>query len=203
MYTEVPLQWVAIALGAFVIFTRAPGLIWTGAFRRFWLALPRSKAAGYLLMGIAMAWCATAIYLTGFMDAHEWENSRGLGVLVYKLLLLLRAGQFSVWVFFAAIYALIVWWLNEFLAVRGMALIALLVARVILDAAFDVETEARLVMTATAYVMVVAGMWLTISPWRLRDVLEYTLANDQRCRAFCGAGVAFGVVLVALGIWVY
>jgi hypothetical protein len=100
-------------------------------------------------------------------------------------------------------YALIVWWLTEFLAVRGMALLALLSARLILDAAFDVETAARLVMTVTAYGMVVAGMWLTISPWRWRDALQFMLANDRRCRLVCAAAVAFGIVLVALGIWVY
>ncbi len=203
MYTEVSLQWVTIALGAFVIAARLPGLIWTEAFRRFWLKIPRSKPAGYLLMGIAIGWCATVIYLHGFMDVHEWRDARGLGAIVRAFLELLQAGRFTVWILFGAIYALIVWLLDEFLAVRGLALIALLVARVILDAAFGIETHARLVMTVTAYLMVIAGMWLTIAPWRLRDVLEYTLATDPRCRALCGAGVAFGAVLVALGIWVY
>lgn len=203
MYTEVSLQWVAIALGAFAIASRLPGLIWTEAFRRFWLKLPRSKPAGYLLMGVAIGWCALIVYLHGFMDVTEWRDARGLGVAVRVFLELLQAGRITVWIFFGAIYALIVWLLDEFLAVRGLALILLLVARVILDSAFDVETNARLVMTVTAYAMVIAGMWLTIAPWRFRDAMECVMANNERCRAACGAGVAFGAVLVALGIWVY
>jgi hypothetical protein len=203
MYTEIPLQWVAIVFGVYIVVTRLPGLIWTESFRRLLMKLPRSKPAGYLLMGVAIGWCAVVVYLYGFMDVHEWRDARGLGAVVGAFLELLQAGRFSVWIFFGAMYALIVWLLDEFLAVRAMALIALLVARVILDAAYDVETNARLVMTVVAYLMVVAGMWLIIAPWRFRDALEYMLANNQRCRLACGAGVAFGILLVALGVWVY
>jgi hypothetical protein len=203
MYTNIPLSTVAIILGLLVFLTRLPGVVYPEAFRKFWLAIPRSKPAGYLLMGLAIGWCATVVYLTGFMDVSEWKSDQWWEAFIRSLLLLLQAGRPSVWIVFGVIYFLIVWLLDDFLAVRGLALLSLLVARVMLDAAFVVETRARLVMVVIAYLMVVAGMWFTIAPYRFRDLLGIVLANNRRCRWLCGAGAASGILLVMLGIWVY
>lgn len=203
MYTDVHLNLVAIVLGLFIFFTRLPGVLFPEPFRKFWLAVPRSQTAGYILIGLGIAWCAAAIYMTGFMDITEWQNARGFGEVVRFALELLQKGRLSVWLVFGCIYFLVILLLDDFLAVRGIALLLLLVARVILDAAFVVETPARLVMTVTAYIMVAAGIWFTIAPHRFRDLLGFFLANNQRCRWGCAVGTAFGVLLVALGIWVY
>jgi hypothetical protein len=54
-----------------------------------------------------------------------------------------------------------------------------------------------------AYVLVLGGMWLTISPWRLRDFLNWATATDQRVRVGCGLRLAFGLFVVALGLAVF
>jgi hypothetical protein len=61
----------------------------------------------------------------------------------------------------------------------------------------------RWIIAALAYVWVLAGMWLTISPWRLRDFLEWHNRTDSRIRAFAGGRLVLAVVLVVLGLTVF
>jgi len=49
-----------------------------------------------------------------------------------------------------------------------------------------------LVIQIWAYVMVIAGMWFTISPWRLRDMIEWATANQKRTKLGSGIRLAFG-----------
>jgi hypothetical protein len=61
-------------------------------------------------------------------------------------------------------------------------------------------TNWTLVIQTWAYVLVVAGIWLTISPWRLRDLLNWATANDTRVRVGSGIRLAFGLFIAALGL---
>jgi len=54
-----------------------------------------------------------------------------------------------------------------------------------------------------AYLLVIAGMWFTISPWRLRDIINWSTANEQRIRLLAGIRFAFGILLIVLGVTVY
>ena len=47
--------------------------------------------------------------------------------------------------------------------------------------------------------MVVAGIWFTVSPWRLRDMLNWDTANEQRIKLSCGLRLAFGLFVAVLG----
>lgn len=92
---------------------------------------------------------------------------------------------------------------RDFLAVRGLAVMLLLCAKLITDVARMVETDWRLVLVALAYVWVFVGMWFTISPWRLRDLIEWGTASESRTRLFSGLRLAFGVVMLVLAMTVY
>jgi len=46
-------------------------------------------------------------------------------------------------------------------------------------------------------------MWFTISPWRLRDLIEWGTASEARTRLFSGLRLAFGVFMLALAVTVY
>jgi hypothetical protein len=71
------------------------------------------------------------------------------------------------------------------------------------DTARWVDTPWRLVISALAYAWVIVGMWLTVSPWRLRDVANWLTASENRIRLFTGARVAFGVFVLLLGLTVF
>ena len=56
------------------------------------------------------------------------------------------------------------------------------------------------VIQTWAYVLVVAGIWLTLYPWRLRDLLNWATATEDRVRFGSAARLAFGLFVAALGL---
>jgi hypothetical protein len=94
---------------------------------------------------------------------------------------------------------------HDFLAVRGLAVLLLLLAKLMVDTgrAHLGDSSWVLVIQAWAYVLVIAGIWLTISPWRLRDWIVWSTANDNRIRNGAVARLAFGVFVLALGAVVF
>ena len=48
--------------------------------------------------------------------------------------------------------------------------------------------------------LVVAGIYFTIAPWRLRDLLEFATANETRVRISSGVRLAFALFIVLLGL---
>jgi hypothetical protein len=92
---------------------------------------------------------------------------------------------------------------RDFLPVRGLAVLFLLLAKLIVDTARWVDTEWRLVVVTWAYVLILAGMWFTISPWRLRDLINWATANEQRTRMLSVLRLAFALVILVLGLTVY
>jgi hypothetical protein len=49
-------------------------------------------------------------------------------------------------------------------------------------------------------VLVIAGIWLTVSPWRLRDLLNWATANETRVRVGSAIRLAFGLFVAVLGL---
>ena len=48
-----------------------------------------------------------------------------------------------------------------------------------------------------------AGIWFTITPWRMRDLLNWATANEARVRLGSGLRLAFALFVVALGLTVF
>jgi hypothetical protein len=183
MYDYVPLKPVAIALGAAIIVFRAPGLINPDAYRRLARKFPRAVWPGILFLTISLVWCLAIV-----------SQARDDGMAVPKN---------YVYVFLVGTYVGLIALKFDFLAVRGMAILLLMLAKVVVDSANQLETPWRLVMTVIAYLWAVAGMWFTVSPYRMRDMIDWATATNGRCRALCAAGCGFGALLIALGLFVY
>jgi hypothetical protein len=62
------------------------------------------------------------------------------------------------------------------------------------------ESPFVLVIQAWAYVLVVAGIWFTVTPWKLRDVVEFGTATETRIRVGSGLRLAFALFIVVLGL---
>jgi hypothetical protein len=65
------------------------------------------------------------------------------------------------------------------------------------------QTALVLVIQTWAYILVVAGIWLTVSPWRLRDLLYWATATEKRIKIGCGVRLAFGLFVAVLGFAVF
>jgi multisubunit Na+/H+ antiporter MnhB subunit len=79
----------------------------------------------------------------------------------------------------------------------------LLFGKLMVDSARWVDSDWRLVMVVWAYVLIIVGMWLTVSPWRMRDFIEYNTATPQRTRVLSAMRLAFGVFVAVLGFVVF
>jgi hypothetical protein len=88
---------------------------------------------------------------------------------------------------------------RDFLAVRGLAVCLLLLAWFTLNRTRWAEPPAKLLLVVWAYTWVIAGMWLTISPWRLRDFLNWWTAHPNRLRIGAALQLALGVAVLVLG----
>ena len=183
MYYLVPLKPIAIAIGAAIVATRLPAVLKPQSFRDWARKFPRAVWPGIVFLTISLVWCLFIV-----------NNAREDGMAVPKNV---------VYVFLVGVYAGLIALKFDFLAVRGLAILLMLLAKVVVDSANLIETPWRLVMTVLAYAWAIAGMWFTVSPYRMRDLIEWSTATDGRLRALAAAGCAFGAFLIGLGVFVY
>ena len=159
------------------------GLLNPAAFAAGVRKFPRSLACGVVLMLLGTGWFVWYLNQEAIADFAA-----------YKPLLL--AG-------FAAVGVASCFFVQDFLAVRGLAVVALLLAKLMVDTARWAETDWRLVVVTWAYLLVAAGIWFTIYPWHLRDILNWATANEKRVRIGSALRMAFGLFVALLGFTVY
>ena len=159
------------------------GLLKPARFREAVRRFPRSEPWGYGLTLLGTVWFLWNLNQENISDFAAYKKAMLIG--------------------FAALGVATCIYVRDFLAVRGLAIVFLLLAKLMVDTARWEDTEWRLVIVTWAYLLVAAGMWFTISPWRLRDFLNWGTATDQRIRVGCGLRLAFGLFILALGLVVF
>ncbi len=181
----ISLSLLAIVLGLGLGLPQIYGLANPGAFGAAVRKFPRSLPWGYALMLLGTGWFLFNLSQESIADFAAWKNLLFLG--------------------FAAVGIGSCFYVQDFLAVRGLAVVLLLLAKLMVDTGRPHLTQTSLVLLVQvwAYLLVVAGIWLTISPWRLRDLLNWTTATDQRIKVGCGIRLAFGLLIAGLGFTVF
>lgn len=174
------LSQLAVLLGVGLAVPQVWQLTKPDGWRRWSAGFPRSQPLGWLLMAVATAWFLWHVQHETLADFTRYKPY-------------LMAG-------FASIGLLTCVYVNDFLAARGLALVLLLLAKLMVDTARWHDSEWRWVVSGLAYVWVFFGMWLTISPWRLRDFFEWHNRTDERIRALAAGRLGLAVVLVLLGL---
>jgi hypothetical protein len=173
---------LAIVLGLGMALPQIYGLFNPAAFASAVRKFPRSVPCGWVLMLLGTAWFLYNLNQESISDFASWKN--GLMAL------------------FAAVGIGACFFVQDFLAVRGLAVVLLLLGKLMVDTGRTrlADDSWVLVIQIWAYVLVAAGMWWTVSPWRLRDLLNWATANEQRVRGGCAVRLAFGLFVAALGI---
>lgn len=151
----------------------------SAAFRKF----PRSEAWGYLLMAIGAGWF---LYRLNQEAIAEFA--------AYKTYMLLGFGGVAL----AACF-----FVPDYLAVRGLCITMLMLSAYVLSRTRFVDTPWRLVLVIAAYVWIIKAMWWMVSPWRMRDLIQWATATPQRLRQIAIARLAFAVLVIVLGVTVY
>jgi hypothetical protein len=177
------LSMLSILLGLGLAAPQVYGLMNPQGLRRAARAFPRSVPLGWALMALGTAW---------FLFNLNKENISDFAA--YKPYLLAGFAMLGVG---CCVYA------QDYLAVRGLSVVLLLLAKLTIDTARWADTPWRLVLISWAYLWVVAGIWFTTSPWRLRDLLYWATDTDTRIRIGSGVRLAFSLLVIALGLTVF
>ena len=178
------LSTLAIVLGLGMGLPQIYGLVkpteFGAAVRRF----PRSLSWGFLLMILGTAWFLYNLSQESISDFASYKS------VLYLLFAAVGIGS--------CIYV------QDFLAVRGLAVVFLLLAKLMVDTGRPhLDSAWVLVFQVWAYVLVIIGIWLTLSPWRLRDFLTWATATQQRIKIGCTVRLAFGLFMAILGFVKY
>jgi hypothetical protein len=148
------------------------------AVRKF----PRSLPIGCLLMLLGTLWFVWNVSIEPVSDFTAYKPAMMIG--------------------FGMVGVLCCFFVQDFLAVRGLAVLMLLLAKLMVDTGRPHlgETSWVLVIQVWAYVFIVAGIWFTITPWRLRNFLNWMTATEERIRIGCYLRLAFALFVVILGL---
>jgi hypothetical protein len=176
------LSLLSILLGAGLSVPQIYGLArpqgFAAAARRF----PRNYPLGVLLMLLATGWFVWNVSDEPIADFSAYKPAMLAG--------------------FTAVGVASCIFVRDFLAARGLAVVLLLLAKLMVDTGrlHLGESPFVLVIQTWAYVLVVAGIWFTVTPWKLRDVLEFGTATETRIRVGSGLRLAFALFIVVLGL---
>jgi hypothetical protein len=174
------LSTLAILIGVGISIPQIYGLMNPAGFTRGVRKFPRSLLPGYILMAIGAAWFLSNLNRETISDFANYKKVMLLG--------------------FASLAFLTCIFVRDFLAVRGLAIVLLMLASFTLNTTRWADTPWRLVLVVLAYFWVLAGMWFTVSPWRLRDILDWMTADEKRVRVGSAVRLLLGLFIIALGL---
>src|SRR5208282_3983147 len=158
------LSLLSILLGAGMSVPQIYGLTRPAQFAATARKFPRNLPVGVVLMLLGTAWFLWHVNNEPIADFSAYKTPMMAG--------------------FAAVGILSCIFVQDFLAVRGLAVLMLLLAKLMVDTgrphlpttifqAQQGESSWVLVIQTWAYVFAVLGIWFTITPWRLRDLINW------------------------------
>ncbi len=177
------LSTLAMLLGFGLALPQIYGLMKPAQFAAAARKFPRSEPCGYVLMLVGTVW-------------FLW-NLQGEAISDFSSLKPIMYAGFGLAGVLTCIYV------SDFLAVRGLAVVLLLLSKVMLDTQRNIDSDWRIVIAVWAYVWIVAGIWFTISPWRLRDLIHWMTADEHRVRVTSALRLAFALFVAILGLTVF
>ena len=179
------LSLLSILLGLGVAVPQVYGIAnpqkFAAAVRKF----PRNLPLGVALMLLGTAWFVWNVHNESVSDFAAFKPAMMAG--------------------FVAVGVLSCIFIQDFLAVRGLAVVVLLLAKLMVDTGRPHlgQTHWVLVIQAWAYLLVIAGIWFTVTPWKLRDLLNWVTATETRVRLGSAVRLEFALFILILGLTVF
>jgi hypothetical protein len=180
IYPHLDLRFVSLICGLWLILSHGFALLHPVPVQQWLRRLPRSKVAGGLLLIVDSVW---ALILVATMDLGEFSHMRTplLVIIVIATFLSFR-------------------YVDEFLAVRALGILLLLLAEPLIEAAFLRPENGRLLLVAFAYALAILGMVWVGLPYKLRDQIDWMRKSKGVWNAAAFAGVVYGGLLAAFAI---
>jgi hypothetical protein len=143
-------------------------------------ALPRSQRAAVVFYGAGAAWFLWRVSTLGEADLIFFQS------------------PWPVFALFAALAVLAYFYVPDFLSVRGLCILMLMVAEPLLRAAYmEYDRPQRLLMVTAVYVGLAAALYLASVPYRLRDFFDWLFRTPGRPRLLGAVLLAYGLATTA------
>lgn len=179
----IPLKGTGIVVALALILAHVWALKNSARTQAFLKSFPRTFHWGVILLTIDVIW---SVFALANMDMGEFYNMRRTFIMITI------GGYFAVLVY-----------VKEFLAVRALGALMLLVAGPVLTAAFLQPQTSRLLLPILAYVWIIVGMYFIGMPFLMRDWVNWLLAKPQRWNLAVYSGIAYGAVLLVAALLFY
>ena len=177
------LQWISIILGVLAALGGAVGIARPSMVIRFFALFPRS---------VVPAWIFAA--LCCWMGAQE-AYAMNMGFL----------SRYKVYIFLLAplVFVASVTFLKELLAPRALGGFLLLLAVPVVTVAKLSGKPLFQIISALAYVWVVFGLILLMSPWWFRKFFSPFVESEGLLKVASGVKLVLGIGLIVLGFTLY
>jgi hypothetical protein len=180
---DLNLQLVGIVVGLLLLASHLIAFLRPEQTKGWLLKLPRSKSLGIALLLLDAIW---TFWLVTNMDLGEFSWARGY----------LQIGT--------PIFAsLTIYFVDEFLAVRALGILALLAAEPILSAAFLQPQLTRLLVVILAYVWLTLGLFWVGMPYLLRDQISWITKSISRLKTAAVGGIIYGAIVLVCALAFY
>ncbi len=192
-YESLPLNVAGYAMAGYLLV--AHGLmVWKAEACKEWLIkLPRHRRAGIYTLAVGMFW----FWLLIAPDDRGLLSSLSMDI-----------GEFNAvkpWLRILVPIAFLgmVLYVKEFLFVRALGVLALMVTGPLLEASFNRDPATRLLVPIFSYLLLTKGLFWVGMPFTFRDLVTWATANDTRWRILAFSGLGYGVLtlLCTLFFW--
>ena len=178
LYEDIQLKPTAILLGLLLVGGHLAAWFKKEQLTALLPQLPRSRPAGIVLLLLSTLW---SWWLIRYMDLGEFYGVRGILNLAIPIS-----------------FFLVVYHVQEFLAVRSLGILLMLAAGPVLQAAFLEEPFTRLLLPSIAYVWIIVGMFWVGMPFLMRDWITWIVDKNhpKRWSYACGIGAGYGLLMI-------
>jgi hypothetical protein len=192
-YEHLSLFTVGLILAIWLIGLHAVMLAKPTMMQGFLKKFPRDPMMGQILLGIGLAWFWLLIAPDNLgklsalaMDLGEFNGAKSILRILVPVTLILVAIS-----------------VRDFLAVRALGVVGLMVASPLLESAFLKDPSSRLLVPIFAYALLTASLFWVGMPYLFRDAVSWVTADQKRWTAFSLAGLCYGLatLVCALAFW--
>src|SRR5215471_9072462 len=180
---DLSLHTVGLIVGLLFVIIHLTALVRPEETMQWLKKLPRSRFLGNCFLAVDAIW---TFWLVTNMDLGEFS-------------------QFRTWlqVGVPIVFILTILFVDEFLAVRALGIMALLAAEPVLSAAFLRPETARLLVVILAYAWLTLGLFWVGMPYLLRDQITWLTESANRFKAAAVAGVLYSLGILLCAVTVY
>lgn len=187
LYERLPLFGTGIVLGVWLIALHAFLLAKPEAVQGFLRRFPRNQQLGQVLLAIGLLWFWLLVAPPGKGILHSLSMDLGEFNGLKKYL------RYVVPISIVAVGMAV----KEFLAVRALGLLGLMVAAPLLEAAFLKDPQSRVLIPIFAFVLIVKSLYWVGMPYLFRDTVAWATASQKRWQMLCAGGLAYGLAVLA------